>query len=100
MGRQILSGQWISRIRQGDTSIFGMPYTAVSPEGAYSHKWWVHDVDRGDFMARGVFGQLIYVDPDDSLMVTKLSTWPDYLIPEYTVDTLNAVAAIREELVG
>lgn len=100
MGQQILSSQWISRIRQGDASIFGTPYTAVSPEGAYSHKWWVHDVDRGDFMARGVFGQLIYVDPDDELMVTKLSTWPDYLIPEYTVDTLNAVAAIREQLVG
>jgi CubicO group peptidase (beta-lactamase class C family) len=99
-GRQVLSTTWIERIRSGDASLFGTPYTELSPNGAYSGKWWIHDVEQGDFMARGVFGQLIYVDPASELMVTKLSSWPDYLVPEFSMDTLHAIAAIRRELHG
>lgn len=56
------------------------------------------DMTRVDIAARGVFGQLIYVDRISDLMVVKLSSWPDYLIHKFTLDTFLAIDAIREAL--
>ena len=89
---------WVEAGRVGEAAKFGPPYSDVAPNGAYSRQWWVHDVERGNFMARGVFGQLIHLDPDADLMVVKLSTWPDYLIESFTRDSLAAVTAIRVAL--
>ncbi|MDO5757095.1 MAG: hypothetical protein Q4P24_06210 [Rhodobacterales bacterium] len=49
-------------------------------------------------MARRVFGQLIYLDPQTEFMAVKLSTWPDFLIHSYSVDMLAAVTTIRDAL--
>lgn len=49
-------------------------------------------------MARGVFGQMIYVDRDSELTIVKLSTWPDYLIRHFARDSLLAFDAIRKHL--
>ena len=45
-------------------------------------------------MARGVFGQLIYIDFDRQLVVVKLSSWPEFVNPAWTVATLDAVRQI------
>ncbi|MFX0547228.1 serine hydrolase domain-containing protein [Roseovarius sp. S1116L3] len=97
-GNQIVPEEWIRASASGDRAAFGEPYTATSPKGAYSRQWWIHDASRGDFMARGVFGQLIYLDPKTEFLAVKLSTWPDFLIHSYTVDMLHAVTAIRDAL--
>ncbi len=96
--RQVVPEAWVRASARGDTASFGEPYTATSPHGAYSRQWWIHDAKRGDFMARGVFGQLIYLDPQTEFMAVKLSTWPDFLIHSYTVDMLSAVTTIRDAL--
>ena len=97
-GRQVVPEAWITEQHDADHARFHAPYNEVSPRGAYQRQWWVHDVEYGDFMARGVFGQLIYIDRAADLMVVKLSTWPDYLIPAFLIDTLKAIARIRAEL--
>ncbi|SDF12451.1 serine hydrolase domain-containing protein [Limimaricola pyoseonensis] len=97
-GAQIVPRAWIETMRQGDPSVFGAPYTAIFPRGAYRRFWWIRDADRGDICARGVFGQLIYVDPDSALVVVKLSTWPDYVMPQLTHQTFEAIDAIRAAL--
>lgn len=97
-GKQVVPESWVRACARGDTAVFGEPYTATSPHGAYSNQWWIHDAKRGDFMARGVFGQLIYLDPQTEFMAVKLSTWPDFLIHSYTLDMLSAVKTIRDAL--
>ena len=97
-GAQIVPEDWIRASASGDRAVFGAPYTATSPKGAYSRQWWIHDAARGDFMARGVFGQLIYLDPKTEFLAVKMSSWPDFLIHSYTVDMLSAVTAIRDAL--
>ena len=92
--------RWITGSMNGEVQKFGTPHTDVTPNGAYKNSWWVRDNDRGDIAARGVFGQLIYVDRTSDLMVVKLSSWPDYLIHKFTVDTFLAIDAIREALKG
>jgi len=100
LGQEVVPAGWITRCRSGDSSRFQSPYTAISPRGAYSNQWWVHDPGRGDIMARGVFGQLVYSDPYADLTVVKLSAWPDYLIQSFTLDTLRAIDALRDALGG
>ncbi len=97
-GAQVVPADWVARSRRGDPALFGAPYTAVSPRGAYSAQWWVHDVARGDFMARGIFGQMIYIDPDSDFLMVKLSSWPQYLIDAATSDAVAAAIMLRQVL--
>lgn len=97
-GRQVVPEAWVEETRTGDASAFGAPYTTLSPKGAYRRQFWIRDVERRDYMARGVFGQLIYVDPAAEMTVVKLSTWPEFLRPDLTALTLRAVEAIRRAI--
>ncbi|WP_375691438.1 serine hydrolase domain-containing protein [Pseudooceanicola sp. LIPI14-2-Ac024] len=97
-GVQLVPEPWIDAMRQGDPSVFGEPWSLASPRGAYRRFWWIRDACRGDICAVGVFGQLIYVDPESDLVIAKLSTWPDFLMAELTRDTFRAIDAIRAAL--
>lgn len=97
-GQDVVPKFWTESCRTGEAAKFHAPYTDASPNGAYRRQWWVHDVDRGDYMARGVFGQFVYVDPEADMVAVKLSTWPDFLIPAFTRDTLSEIHTIRTAL--
>jgi len=60
-GKQIVPERWIDDINNADQELFGAPYTHGSPNGAYRNQFWIEDVDQKIFMARGVFGQMIYM---------------------------------------
>ncbi|MGR3760272.1 serine hydrolase domain-containing protein [Roseobacteraceae bacterium NS-SX3] len=98
-GQQIVPSAWIEGICSGaDPSKFGAHYTQLSPKGAYRRFWWVHDPGQAVFMARGVFGQLIFIDRRSGILIVNLSSWPDYLIPSFSHDALRACEAIVREL--
>jgi CubicO group peptidase (beta-lactamase class C family) len=98
-GRQVVPARWVEACRhRGDAAVFGAPYTDALPGGAYTRQWWVRDARRGIIMARGVFGQMIYVDPSRELLVVKLSTWPDFTNLDRFRLTLAAVDAIADAL--
>ncbi len=100
-GRRIVPAEWIAATRfTGDPSLFGGIYHDVLPEGAYHNQFWIEDTARGAYMARGVFGQLIYIDPQTEFAVVILSSWPDFVSTGRTRATLAAVRAIREYLAG
>ncbi|MBT8436311.1 MAG: beta-lactamase family protein [Gammaproteobacteria bacterium] len=96
--RQIVPGSWIEDINNADHGLFGEPYTEAAPNGAYRNQFWVEDVDRRAFMARGVFGQLIYVDPEQHMVVVKLSTWPEFTSVPRLKTALGAIHAIGAHL--
>ncbi|WP_425403179.1 serine hydrolase domain-containing protein [Hwanghaeella sp.] len=96
--RQVVPETWVESLRRGEADKFGAPYTDLSPNGAYRRHWWIRDLGRGDFMARGVFGQLLYIDPDNRFVAVKLSTWPDYLIPTFGQYEMRMIEAIRDSL--
>jgi CubicO group peptidase (beta-lactamase class C family) len=94
-GRQIVPSDWVRRTRRGDPSKFrAEPYKTQLPKGAYSHQWWIRDTHTGVQLARGIFGQMIYVDPPNEMVVVKLSTWPKPTMPEMVVETLRAIDTI------
>lgn len=100
-GEQIASSAWIDGCRQGDTEAFGVNYGDFLkhyPNAGYSNQWWVVDGERGVYSARGVFGQLIYIDPGSEMVAVKLSTWPTFLDTDRGLNTYRMVEAIAAHL--
>ena len=97
-GARIVPANWIQATRTGQHELFGEPYTAVLPRGAYRNQFWIEDGESRSLMARGVFGQLIYIDFAPKMVAVKLSSWPEFVNPAWTVATLEAVRAVGRAL--
>lgn len=97
-GAGIVPADWVEATRSGDHALFGEPYTAVLPQGAYRNQFWIEDTRSRTIMARGVFGQLIYVSWEFEMVAVKLSSWPDFVNPAWTRTTLDAVRRIGAAL--
>lgn len=95
-GAGIIPAQWVEATRTGNHAIFGEPYTSSLPEGAYKNQWWIENPRSRAIMARGVFGQLIYVNWDYNMVAVKLSSWPDFLSDRFSNATLKALHTIAE----
>ncbi|HVN85218.1 MAG TPA: serine hydrolase [Candidatus Binatia bacterium] len=44
----------------------------------YQYQWWVPEGTEGEFMAIGVWGQYIYVNPGRNVVIVKTSVDPDF----------------------
>ena len=97
-GGGIVPAAWIGATRAGNHAQFGASYRAVLPQGAYHNQFWIEDGTHRNIMARGVFGQLIYVDWAHEMVVVKLSSWPDFVNPGWTRATLDAIRQIGQAL--
>jgi CubicO group peptidase (beta-lactamase class C family) len=97
---QLVPAEWVRETRQdGDKQAFENYINASSyPNGAYKNQFWVRDVGKEQIMARGVFGQLIYVDPGNDLVVANFSTWPDFIDLGYASDALDIIDSIAAAL--
>jgi CubicO group peptidase (beta-lactamase class C family) len=95
-GRQIVPSAWIEETRKGNPDLYQGVYREVLPRGAYHNQFWIEDPDRRAYMARGIFGQFIYIDPEADFAAVKLSTWPEFVSAERSIETLAAFRAIRD----
>ena len=99
--QQLVPAEWVRETRQdGDVGAFKSYIAEHFPRGAYKNKFWVRDVDREQIMARGVFGQTIYIDGLNNLVAVGLSSWPDFLNVDFALDELDVIDAITRELTG
>ena len=78
-GKQVVPASWVEESTRVDTT--------TDPADFYQYLWWV-DVahpERGRFMARGNYGQFIYVVPDKDLVIVRFgedwgyNRWPELL---------------------
>jgi len=97
-GRELVPAAWLRQTRHGNPDAFTGAYREVLPHGAYRNQFWLEDAGRRVLLARGVFGQLIYMDPDAEFVAVKVSSWPDFVNPTRTRTALAAVRAIRDAL--
>lgn len=67
---------------------------------SYRDMWWITNNSHGAFMARGVYGQAIYVDPAAKMVIARFSS--NHLASNTYNDpySLPAYAAIAEYLMG
>lgn len=76
-GRQIIAPAVIDAVRRGgDRAQFARsPYTLIEG-GSYRLQWWLTHNAHGAYMARGIFGQNLYVDPHAELVVARYAAHP------------------------
>ena len=98
MAAAVIPASWIEATRSGNHGIFKEPYTLSIPHGAYKNQFWIEDPTSRAILAKGVFGQLIYVNWDYQMVVVKLSSWPDFLNRPFDVATFSAMHAIGKAL--
>ena len=97
-GRQIVPADWVRDTWSSDNNMQDEARKRAFPNGGYRNQFWLRDVDTRVMMARGVFGQLIYVDPDRELVVVILSSWPEFTSIDRSITALNLIDAIADEL--
>ena len=97
-GAGIVPDSFVTVTRSGDHQIFPAPYNVALPQGAYKNQFWIEDRSEEAIMCRGVFGQLIYISWKYSMVLVKLSSWPDFLNVKFTMATLAAVHRIGAAL--
>jgi CubicO group peptidase (beta-lactamase class C family) len=62
-GKQIVSKSWVEQSTVADTTRGGVWY--------YKYQWWL-PTKNGDFMAEGILGQFVYVNPTKNLIIVRL----------------------------
>jgi CubicO group peptidase (beta-lactamase class C family) len=62
-GKQIVSEEWVATSTKVDRS--------EGSERFYQYQWWLPS-ENGDYMARGILGQYIYVYPEKDLIIVRL----------------------------
>ncbi len=97
-GAGIVPPAWIEATRHGNHALFTGSYRDVLPEGAYRNQFWIESPGNRTVMARGVFGQLIYVSWEFDMVAVKLSSWPEFSNARWTRATLDAVRRVGEAL--
>jgi CubicO group peptidase (beta-lactamase class C family) len=76
-GQQIVPKAVVEDIRRGgDKQTFAKAGYDLLKGWSYRSMWWVTDKEGGAFMARGVYGQRIYVDPKDELVIVRYASHP------------------------
>ena len=102
-GRQVVPAAWVAQCSQGDAAAFEAHYGERymnCPGAAYSRQWWALAPQRRRQVGLGIFGQLLWIDPVDQLVVALLSSWPDYVHLERRLATFGACEAIGRALNG
>ncbi len=73
--RQVVPAAWVAEAtRPNRPQVQYGKLRTGSPFG-YGYQWWLAPGGDGAFMAIGIYGQNIYVDPKNDVVVVKLSAW-------------------------
>lgn len=102
-GRQILPAEWAQACRRGDGDAFranGGLAELGYPDSAYSRKWWVLDKARGLHAGLGIFGQLLWVEPQRQLVAAALASWPSARNVDTRAASYRACEAVGRALAG
>jgi CubicO group peptidase (beta-lactamase class C family) len=74
-GQQIVPEAVVADIAAGaDPAKFAKAGYTTLPGWSYRNMWWVSD--QGFFMARGIYGQAIYVDPQHEVVIVRYGSHP------------------------
>jgi CubicO group peptidase (beta-lactamase class C family) len=76
-GQRIVSADWLAESTRVEPA--RAPGTLPHLRWGYQYQWWIPAGGRGAFMAVGVWGQYIYVNPDRGLVIVKTSVDPDFM---------------------
>lgn len=76
-GQQIVPKAVVDDIRRGgDREMFAKAGYRLLPGWSYRDMWWVTHNAHGAYMARGIHGQSIYIDPKAEMVIARFASHP------------------------
>lgn len=98
-GQQVIPKAAIDDIRRGgDRSAFsGYP---TLPGWSYRNMWWVSHNEHGAYMARGIHGQSLYIDPKAEMVIARYASFPMAANAFNDPTTLPAYHALARHLLA
>jgi CubicO group peptidase (beta-lactamase class C family) len=85
-------------MKGGDKEIFAKAGYKTLPGWSYRAFWWVANNPHGAYMARGIHGQSLYIDPQAETVIARYASHPVAGNPFNDPITLPAYAAVADEL--
>jgi CubicO group peptidase (beta-lactamase class C family) len=100
-GRQIVPSSVVEDIERGaDPEKFKPAGYTTLPGGSYKNQWWITHNAHGAYMARGVYGQGIYIDPKAEMVIARYASHPVAGNAANDGVTLPAYMALAKELMA
>ena len=100
-GQQIVPAAAVADIRTGgDKAAFAKAGYSQLPGWSYRNMWWVSHNPHGAFMARGVHGQALYVDPTAQMVIARYASYPVASNKAIDPTSLPAYHALALHLMG
>lgn len=98
-GQQVIPAAVVEDIeRGGDRAHFAKAGYATLPGWSYRNMWWVSHNEHGAYMARGIHGQSIYVDPKAEMVIVRYASHPIAANGANDPITLPAYMAVAKAL--
>ena len=73
-GEQLIPRSWIeASIATDEPHLVPGKNELSNSHFGYGYQWWIPEAPTGDFFAAGIYNQYIYISPDRSLVIVKLS---------------------------
>ncbi|MNP62108.1 6-aminohexanoate-dimer hydrolase [compost metagenome] len=82
----------------GDKAAFAKAGYGLLQGWSYRNMWWVSHNPNGAFMARGVHGQSLYIDPQAQMVIARFASHPVAGNAANDPVTLPAFAALAQHL--
>ena len=102
--RQILPAAVVEDIRRGgDPSVFAKAGYRMLDGWSYRSMWWVTHNEHGAFAARGVHGQVLYIDPAAEMVIARYASHPvaaNAANDGITLPAFHAVARLLRQVPG
>lgn len=100
-GARLVPEAAIQRIRAGgDKAAFAQAGYGNLKGWSYRGMWWISHNGHGAFMARGVHGQALYIDPAARVVIARFGSHPIASGSANDPTTLPAFHAVAEHLMG
>ena len=73
-GKQLVPESWVAESIAMDAEHLQPNSTnSAHPGNGYGYQWWIPEGEDGEFWARGVFNQYIYINPTTKTVIVKNS---------------------------
>jgi CubicO group peptidase (beta-lactamase class C family) len=98
-GQQVVPKSVVDEIRRGgDKARFAKAGYKTLPGWSYHDQWWVSHNEDGAYSARGVHGQVIYIDPKAEMVIARFSSFPVAANAYIDPTSLPAYQAVADHL--
>ena len=98
-GQQIVPRAVVDDIRKGaDRAQFAKAGYALLEGWSYRDMWWVSHNEHGAYSARGIHGQVIYIDPKAEMVIARFGSHPLASNASFDPTSLPAFHALARHL--